>query len=122
MRRSLSFFLLILLLLQSCYVYRSTSLPITRVVDSGRVKIVRPDSTASEVNNITQEGNKYFALYKGETIAINNPEEKEYYKLDANKTETRTTIAIVLAIVIPIALILTVVITDINQNGIGITM
>ena len=119
MKRFISVFLLSLLLFQSCHVYKTTSVPINQTQELGWVKIMREDSSAIYVKNIIKSGEEYYALYKKDTIKISNPDNKQYYQLDTDKTQTRTTLAVITAIVAPIALFIVGGIIAINTSGLG---
>jgi len=119
MKKSLSLFLIATIVLQSCYVYQKTTVPITRATNNGRVKIINDSGEEYQLKEIILDDGEYFGDYRGKLILINTPVEKQFYLLDISKTESKTALGITAAIVIPIGVILLLAVISINQNGLG---
>jgi hypothetical protein len=119
MKKSLSIFFIATILLQSCYVYDKTSVPITRATNNGRVKITNIHGQEFPMKEIILVDGVYFGKNHKKLIPINTPNEKQYYLLDITKTNSKTAIGITAAIVIPIGVLILIAVISIEQNGLG---
>lgn len=68
MKKSISFVLLVVILLQSCIVYQKTSIPIEDGYEQGRAKVFLNDEKTMEVKNIVKGDTLWYIHNIGNTI------------------------------------------------------
>ena len=119
MKKSISIFLLLSLLIQSCVVYQKTSVPINEAWDKGPVKII-DEYGADEFDFIERTDYKYYGVIKnGRTVdktPIDTVGVSAIYSKDIRKSKNRSiALAISLGLGIP-ALIIGVMFISFASN------
>jgi hypothetical protein len=89
-RRAIAQMLLIVILLQSCVTYKTTSTPINKAQNEGRVKIINTNGINFVFNNIEFKDGIYYGFIGDETIVIDTSDILGVYLKDQKKSNQRT--------------------------------
>jgi hypothetical protein len=90
LKKSVSFVLLAVILLQSCVVYQQTSVPLDGAVDRGKVKLVNTSGNEFRFKNMYIKDSIYYGDSKSQEIRIDTTEIKNIYLKDRKKSIKRT--------------------------------
>ncbi len=89
-KKSISFVLLAVILLQSCVAYQKTSVSLDSAVDKGKVKVVKTSGNEFRFKNIYIKNNIYYGDAKTQEIRIDTTQIKNIYLKDRKKSNKRT--------------------------------
>lgn len=93
MKKSASFVLLAVILLQSCVVYQQISVSPDSAVDKGKVKVVTTSGLEFIFENMYIKNNIYYGHTKSQEIRIDTTQIKNIYLKDKKKSNKRTVLA-----------------------------
>lgn len=79
MKKSVSFVLLVAILLQSCATYQKKAVSINQASEKGKVKVVTNNGKRVIFNNIINEGGNYYGIYNYNRIPIDTIRTTSFY-------------------------------------------
>lgn len=94
MKKSASFVLLAVILLQSCVVYQDTSVSVNDAQNQGATKVLTTYGTEMVFNNMYIKDSIYYGVYQSQEIRIDTTQIKNIYLRDKKKSNKRTVLAI----------------------------
>lgn len=94
MKKSASFVLLAVILLQSCVVYQDTSVSVNDAQNQGATKVLTTYGTEMVFDNMYIKDSIYYGVYESQEIRLDTTQIKNIYLRDKKKSNTRTVLAI----------------------------
>ena len=92
MKKSISIFLLVIILLQSCVAYQKTSVSLDEATNTGKVKLIDTHGRVYQIINIEMQDSVYYGFIAKEKTVLYEAQFSGIYLQDKKKSKTQTII------------------------------
>ena len=107
MKRQIAIFILVNILLQSCFVSQKTSVTLDEAVNKGKVTFENNEGKNIYLKSIIYEDGAYYGIWDNkQMVPIDSTDSVDYYLKDIEKSRNRTGWAIVGFVIIPLGILI----------------